>query len=80
MTEVFSLQDMTFSEINPIKETIRILNNSIATYGCPAIMWTDDGDENNGEKMLDFLKEHQIYPHFTFPRNLICIYLSLNHW
>ncbi|KAK8889033.1 hypothetical protein M9Y10_033776 [Tritrichomonas musculus] len=50
-------------------ETIRVLNNAITTYGCPAIMWTDNGGENNGKKMLSFLKKHRIYPHFTFPRN-----------
>lgn len=50
-------------------ETIRVLNAAINQYGSPAIMWTDNGGENNGNKMLRFLESNRIYPHFTFPRN-----------
>ena len=35
----------------------------------PIIMWTDNGGENNGIKMLRFLQTNRIYPHFIFPRN-----------
>lgn len=50
-------------------ECIKILKNAIQTYGAPCIMWTDNGGENKGQIMLDFLKENRIYPAFITPGN-----------
>lgn len=46
-----------------------VLNRAIQTYGPPCIMWTDNGGENKGQNMLQFLKENRIYPAFIKPGN-----------
>lgn len=48
---------------------IYVLNIAIQTYGAPCMMWTDNGGENKGQVMLNFLKEKRIYPVFTEPGN-----------
>lgn len=32
-------------------------------------MWTDNGGENKENKMLPFLEQERLYPHFTFRYN-----------
>ena len=48
---------------------IPVLQRAIDTYGSPCMMWTDNGGENKGQIMLNFLKEKRIYPVFTEPHN-----------
>lgn len=51
------------------EQCIKILSETIDKYGAPSIMWTDNGGENTGQKMLKFLKEKRIYPVTTEPYN-----------
>lgn len=51
------------------KACAKVLKEAIQRYGPPCMMWTDNGGENKGQFMLNFLKENKIYPVFTMPGN-----------
>ena len=61
-----------YAELLPRKTAelcAQVLKKAIDIYGPPCMIWTDNGGENNGQIMRDFLKQYRIYPVFTEPGN-----------
>lgn len=51
------------------EDCVKVLKSAINTFGPPSILWTDNGGENTGQFMLNFLKINKIYPVTTEPYN-----------
>ena len=51
------------------QECTEVLKNAINEYGKPAIIWTDNGGENIGDYIINYLMTERIYPVTITPGN-----------